>query len=108
MPICLRDCVSVCVSVLRERVCARGLHRGPETRGPGTRPGSYFKWSAGSGSGPNLLLRVPGLFNIVCNTRVDREEAREHRNLPVISVSWHFMCVLYLATCKIKLKNERK
>ncbi len=37
----------------------------PENR-PGTRTGSglYFKWSAGSGSGPNLLLRVPGLFNI--------------------------------------------
>ncbi len=31
----------------------RGLH--------GTRTGSglYLKWSAGSGSGPNLLLRVP-------------------------------------------------
>ncbi len=50
--------------------------------------------------GPNLLLRVPGLFNIVCNTRVDRRTP----HLPVISVSWHFMCVLYLATCKIKLK----
>ncbi len=28
--------------------------------------GLYFKWSAGSGSGPNLLLS--GLFNFVCNT----------------------------------------
>lgn len=37
---------------------------------PGIRTGSglYFKWSAGSW----LLLRVPGLFNIVCNTRVAR------------------------------------
>ncbi len=46
-------CVCVCV-------CVRGLHGGPETRGPRTRPGTrtgsglYFKWSAGSGSGPNL------------------------------------------------------
>ncbi len=57
----------------------RGLHGGPETRGPRTRPGTrtgsglYFKWSAGSGSGPNLLLRVPGLFNIP-------ESIGEHRN----------------------------
>ncbi len=49
---------------------SRGLHRGPED--------------------PGLLLRVPGLFNIVCNTRVDRRTP----HLPVISVSWHFMCVL--------------
>ncbi len=69
----------------------RGLHGGPETRGPGTRPGTrtgsglYFKWSAGSGSGPNLLLRVPGLFNIVCNTRVDQENTAP----AVISVSQH-------------------
>ncbi len=68
-------------------VQSRGLHRGPETR---SGPSLYFKWSAGSGSGPNLLLRVPGLFNIVCNTRVDRRTP----HLPVISVSWHFMCVL--------------
>ncbi len=42
----------------------RGLHGGPETQGPGTRTGSglYFKWSAGSRSGPNLLLRVPDIF----------------------------------------------
>ncbi len=80
------------MSPAREEAGCRGLHRGPETRGPGTRSGSglYFKWSAGSGSGPNLLLRVPGLFNIVCNTRVDRRTP----HLPVISVSWHFMCVL--------------
>ncbi len=69
-------------------VQSRGLHGGPETRGPGTRPGYlylYFKWSAGSGSGPNLLLRVPGLFNIVCNTRVDRRTPHP----PEISVSQH-------------------
>ncbi len=62
------------------------------TEDPRTRSGSglYFKWSAGSGSGPNLLLRVPGLFNIVCNTRVNRRTP----HLPVISVSWHFMCVM--------------
>ncbi len=69
----------------------RGLHGGPETRGPGTRPGTrtgsglYFKRSAGSGSGPNLLLRVPGLFNFVCNTRVDRRTPHPR----VISVSQH-------------------
>ncbi len=56
--------------VYNGRLQSRGLPGGPETRGPGTRPGTrtgsglYFKWSAGSGSGPNLLLRVPGLFNI--------------------------------------------
>ncbi len=68
----------------------RGLHGGPETRGPGTRTGSglYFKWSVGSGSGPNLLLRVPGLFNIVCNARVDRRTPHP----PEISVSQH-VCV---------------
>ncbi len=65
----------------------RGLHGGPETRGPRTRTGSglYFKRSAGSGSGPNLLLRVPGLFNFVCNTRVDRRTPHP----PEISVSQH-------------------
>ncbi len=52
-----------------ESLQIRGLHGGPGTR-PGTRMGSvlYFKWSAGPGSGPNLLLQVPGLFNFVCNT----------------------------------------
>ncbi len=61
----------------------RGLHGGPETQGPGTRTGSglYFKWSAGSRSGPNLLLRVPDIFNIVFNTRVDRRTL----HLPEIS-----------------------
>ncbi len=59
----------------------------PKDPGPGTRTGSglYFKWSAGSGSGPNLLLLVPGLFNFVCNTRVDRRTPHP----PVISVSQH-------------------
>ncbi len=37
--------------------------------------GLYFKWSAGSG--PNLLLRVPGLFNFVCNT----ESIGEHHTI---------------------------
>ncbi len=66
---------------------SRGLHGGPETRGPGTRTGSglYLKWSVGSWSGPNLLLRVPGLFNFVCNTRVDRRTPHPR----VISVSQH-------------------
>ncbi len=74
----------------------RGLHGGPETRGRGTRTGSglYFKWSAGSGSGPNLLLRVPGLFNIP-------ESIGEHRtrewsvsvsmrvcNLQLVKLGW--------------------
>ncbi len=39
-------------------------------------------------SGPNLLLRVPGLFNIVCNARVDRRTPHP----PEISVSQH-VCV---------------
>ncbi len=64
-------------------VHVRGLHGGPGTC---TGSGLYFKWSAGSGSGPNLLLRVPGLFNIVCNTRVDR---REHRTRQISVVSQH-------------------
>ncbi len=51
--------------------------------------GLYFKWLAASGSGPTLLLRVPGLFNIVCNTRVDQITPHP----PVISVSQH-ACVL--------------
>ncbi len=82
------DCSLCCP---QEDVSARGLHGGPETRGPGTRPGTrtgsglYFKRSAGSGSGPNLLLRVPGLFNFVCNTRVDRRTLHP----PEISVSQH-------------------
>ncbi len=42
--------------------------------------GLYFKWS-----GPNLLLWVPGLFNIVCNNPVDRRT----QHPPVISVSQH-------------------
>ncbi len=72
----------------------RGLHGGPETRGPGTRPGTrtgsglYFKWSAGSGSGPNLLLRVPGLFNIP-------ESIGEHRTREwSVSVSMRVFCNL--------------
>ncbi len=68
----------------------RGLHGGPETRGPGTRTGSglYFKWSAGSGSGPNLLLRVPGLFNIP-------ESIGEHRTREwSVSVSMRVFCNL--------------
>ncbi len=69
-------------SAVRTTLHSRGLHGGPGTR---TGSGLYFKWSVGSGSGPNLLLRVPGLFNFVCNTRV-------HRRTPhprVISVSQH-------------------
>ncbi len=65
-----------------EMVHVRGLHGGPGTC---TGSGLYFKWSAGSGSGPNLLLRVPGLFNIVCNTRVDRRTPHP----PDIGVSQH-------------------
>ncbi len=49
-------CVCVCVFVfvfvfVCVCVCVRGLHGGPETH---TGSGLYFKWSAGSGSGPNL------------------------------------------------------
>ncbi len=80
-------------------VTLRGLHGGPETRGPGTRTGSglYFKWSAGSGSGPNLLLRVPGLFNIVC--RLIPESIGEHRTRQrSVSVS---MCVCNLQFVKL-------
>ncbi len=75
-------------------VQGRGLHGGPETRGPGTRPGTrtgsglYFKWSAGSGSGPNLLPRVPGLFNIP-------ESIGEHRTREwSVSVSMRVFCNL--------------
>ncbi len=46
---------------------------GHEIQGPRTHTGSglYFKWSAGSGSGLNLLLRVPGRFNIVWTMIMD-------------------------------------
>ncbi len=62
---------------LSSTVYSRGLHGGPETRGPGIRTGSglYFKWSSGSGSGPNLLLRVPGLLTLCVIT----ESIGEHR-----------------------------
>ncbi len=69
---------------------SRGLHGGPETRGPGTRTGSglYFKWSAGSGSGPNLWPRVRGLFNIP-------ESIGEHRTREwSVSVSMRVFCNL--------------
>ncbi len=76
-------------------VQSRGLHGGPETRGPEdpgpdprTGSGLYFKWSAVSGSGPNLLLRVPGLFNIP-------ESIGEHRNREwSVSVSMRVFCNL--------------
>ncbi len=57
----------------------------PEDPGPGTRTGSslYCKWSAGSGSGSNLLLRAPGLFNFVCSTRVDRRTLHHQRSASV-------------------------
>ncbi len=47
-----------------------------------TGSGLYFKWSAGSG--PNLLHWVPGLFNFVCNTRVNQRTPH-----PPASVSMH-------------------
>ncbi len=47
-----------------------------------TGSGLYFKWSAGSG--PNLLHWVPGLFNFVCNTRVNQRAPH-----PPASVSMH-------------------
>ncbi len=52
---------------------ARGLHGGPGTR---TGSGLYFKWTAESG--PNLLLRVPGLFNL-CVTPESIGEHRTHQ-----------------------------
>ncbi len=101
--LCLVCCQDSAVRSLRSTVNAlkcstciqcRGLHGGPETRGPGTRPGTrtgsglYFKWSAGSGSGPNLLLRVPGLFNIP-------ESIGEHRTREwSVSVSMRVFCNL--------------
>ncbi len=53
---------------------SRGLHRGPED-----------PYILNGQPGPNLLLLVPGLFNIVCNTRVDRRT----QHPPEISVSQH-------------------
>ncbi len=53
--------------------------------------GQYFKWPAGSGLGPNLSLRVPGLFNFVYTAP------------PEIRVSQH-ACVK-LAICKIRMSK---
>ncbi len=68
----------------------RGLHRGPGTR---TGSGLYFKWSVGSG--PNLLLRVLGLFNFVCNIQVDWRTRDQRQsacvcvcNLQFVKLGW--------------------
>lgn len=53
----------------------RGLHGSTQTVGPEAWPGSHtssephFIWLIKSGWDPDLLPEVPGLFNIMCNTR---------------------------------------
>ncbi len=61
----------------------------PEDPGPDPGPVRVRVYILNGQSGPNLLLRVLGLFNIVRNTRVDRRTPHP----PEISVSQH-ACVL--------------
>ncbi len=84
--------ILVCVQHKKENNTGLGKYTRLEvfTEDPRTRTGSglYFKWSAGSGSGPNLLLRVPGLFNIP-------ESIGEHRTREwSVSVSMRVFCNL--------------
>ncbi len=61
-----------------ELIQSRGLHGGPETRGPGSRVSGHT----------DLLLRVPGLFNIP-------ESIGEHRTREwSVSVSMRVFCNL--------------
>ncbi len=71
-------CVCVCVP-------SRGLHGGPEDLGPDPGPVRVRVYILKGQPGPNLLLRVPGLINIECNTRVNRRTPHP----PEISVSQH-------------------
>ena len=50
---------------------SRGLHGATQTLGPKTHTGSdsCFMQSVESRSGPILLLKVPGLFNIMCRNQ---------------------------------------
>ncbi len=92
-------------------VQSRGLHRGPETQGPRTHTGSglYFKWSAGSGSGLNLLLRVPGRFNIVWTMIMDSfmSDAKKKTEETHLLLNTHAVkCNALLVLCVFLLKNN--
>ncbi len=89
-------------------VQSRGLHG---IQGPGTRTGSglYFKWSAGSGSGLNLLLRVPGRFNIVWTMIMDSfmSDAKKKTETTHLLLNTHAVkCNALLVRCVFLLKNS--